>query len=153
MGLVEKIAADITAAMKAKEAGKLDALRGAKAALQLKEVEAKRPLADAEAAKVIETLIKQRREAVEMFEKGGRQELAEKDRAQIAVLESYLPQGLSKAELEAAVASAVAETGAREPKQQGLVMKAVMAKLAGARVDGKEVAALVAAKLRPAPPA
>jgi len=148
MTLVEKIAADITAAMKAKEAAKLEALRGAKSALQLKEIEAARPLTDAEAAKILETLIKQRKEAVEMFEKGGRQELADKDKGQIVVLESYLPKGVTREALEAAVAAAVAETNATEPKHQGAVMKAVMAKLAGARVDGKEVAALVSAKLK-----
>jgi uncharacterized protein YqeY len=148
MGLLDRISGDIGAAMKAKDAARLDALRAAKTALTLREVEAGGPLADAEAAKVLETLVKQRREAIELFLKGGRPELAAKDQAQIAVLESYLPRAPSREELVAAVDAAIAETGAREPKQQGIVMKAVMAKLAGRRADGKEVAALVAERLR-----
>ncbi len=149
MPLTEKIGADIGAAMKQKDAARLDALRAAKTALTLKEVEAGKPLDDAAAGKVIEILIKQRKEAVEMFRKGGREELAKKDEAQIAVLESYLPKGLGREELLAIVDAAIAETGAREPKQQGVVMKAVMAKLAGQRADGKEVSGLVAERLRP----
>ena len=148
MALGERISADITAAMKAKDAARLDALRAAKTAITLREVDSGKPLSDADAAKVLEVLIKQRKEAVELFRKGGRDELAAKDEAQIAVLESYLPKGLSRDELLAIVGDAIAETGAKEPKQQGIVMKAVMAKLAGRRADGKEIAQIVAEKLK-----
>jgi uncharacterized protein YqeY len=149
MALSDRISADLTAAMKAKDAAQLDALRAAKTALTLREVEAGAPLGDAEAAKVLETLIKQRREAVEMYRKGGRDDLAARDEAQIAVLDRYLPKALSREEIARAVDAAIAETGASGPRQQGLVMKAVMAKLAGGRVDGKEVAGIVAEKLAP----
>jgi uncharacterized protein len=149
MALVERINTDITAAMKSKDAARLDALRGAKTALMNKEIEAGKALTDADAGKILEMLIKQRKEAVEMFRKGGREELAAKDEAQIAVLEAYLPKGLSREDLEKVVTDAIAETAAKEPKHQGIVMKAVMAKLAGQRVDGKEVSQLVSEKLRP----
>jgi len=149
MGLTERISADITAAMKAKDAARLDALRLAKTELTKREIEAGKPLPDADAAKVLEMLIKQRREAIELFRKGGREELAAKDAGQLAVLEEYLPKGLTRDEIAAAVAAAIAETGATEPRQQGIVMKAVMARLAGQRFDGKEVASLVSAQLRP----
>ncbi len=151
MGLTDRIAADILAAMKTKDAPRLDALRAAKTALTNREIEAGKALADAEAAKVLETLIKQRREAVELYRKGGRNELAAKDEAQIAVLEGYLPKGLSREELLAAIDAAIGETAAKEPKHQGLVMKAVMAKLAGKRVDGREVAQIVSERLRARP--
>src|SRR4051812_21564020 len=118
MGLLEKISQDIVAAMKAKDAAKLDALRAAKTAITLKEVEAGKPLDDAASAKIVETLIKQRRDAIELFAKGGRDELAEKDRAQVIVLESYLPKPPTREGLQAAVDAAIAETGAKEPKQQ-----------------------------------
>jgi uncharacterized protein YqeY len=148
MGLLEQISADIGAAMKAKDAARLDALRAAKTAITLKEVEAGKPLADPDAAKVIETLVKQRKDAIELFQKGGRDELADKDRAQIAVLESYLPKPPTREELLAAIDAAIAETGVKDQKQQGLVIKTVMGKLAGRRVDGKEVAQMIGAKLR-----
>jgi uncharacterized protein YqeY len=148
MALTERIAADITAAMKQKDAARLDALRAAKAALMKAEVDTGKPQGDPEATKILEMLIKQRKEAVELFRKGGREELAAKDEAQIAVLEAYLPKALSRDELAAVIDAAIAETGAKEPKQQGLVMKAVMAKLAGKRFDGKEVSGLVSEKLK-----
>jgi uncharacterized protein YqeY len=148
MSLTDRISADIGAAMKAKDAPRLDALRGAKSALTLREVEAGKALSDADAAKVLETLIKQRREAVEMFRKGGREDLAAADEAQIAVLQAYLPAAVPRDRLLAIVEDAIAETAAKEPKHQGLVMKAVMAKLAGQRVDGKEVAQIVSERLR-----
>lgn len=147
MALAERINADILTAMKAKDAARLDALRAAKTAL-VKAEDAGKALDDAAAAKVIEILIKQRREAVELYRKGGREELATKDEAQIAVLEGYLPKPVSREELAKAVEAAIAETGAKEPKQQGLVMKAVMGKLAGQRVDGKEVSQMVAERLK-----
>jgi len=148
MSLMEKISADIGAAMKARDAARLDALRAAKSTLMLKEVEAGKPLDDPSALNLIETLVKQRREAVFMYRTGGREDLAQKDEAQIAVLEGYLPSALSRDDLLAVIDSAIAETGAKEPKQQGLVMKTVMAMLKGRRADGKEVAQLVGERLK-----
>lgn len=149
MSLVDRINADIGPAMKQKDALRLDALRAAKSALMNKEIADGKPLSEGDAAKVVEMLIKQRKEAVELYRKGNREELATKDEAQIAVLEAYLPKALGRDELAAIVDEAIAETGAKEPKQQGVVMKAVMAKLGGRRVDGKEVAGIVSEKLKP----
>jgi uncharacterized protein YqeY len=139
MSLNEKIAGDIAAAMKAKDAGRLSALRMLKAAVMNKEVEKGRNLEDAEVLQVVASLVKQRRDSIEQFSKAGRSDLVDKETAEIGVLETYLPPAVSPAEIDAAVAEAIAETGAASPKDMGKVMKAVMPKLAGKNVDGRAV--------------
>jgi uncharacterized protein YqeY len=147
MTLMERIGSDIAAAMKARDQPRLAALRMAKAALMNREVERGRALDLAEEQQVLVSLIKQRRDSVEQFRAGGRPELAEREAAEIALLETYLPPPLDEAALDAAVTEAVAETGASSPKDMGKVMKAVMAKLAGRAVDGKVVSELVKRRL------
>lgn len=147
MALVEQVGRDIATAMKAKDAGRLTALRMLKTALTNKEVEKARALDEAEAQAVVGSLVKQRRDSIEQFTAAGRLELAAKEAAEIAVLEAYLPPAASPAELEAAVAAAIAETGATSPKDMGRVMKAVMAALQGKSVDGRKVNEAVRAKL------
>lgn len=139
MGMNEKIAADITSAMKAKDAARLSALRMLKAAVMLKVVEKNRDLDDAEVLQVVASLVKQRRDSAEQFEKAGRTDLVAKETGEIAILQEYLPPAASAAEVETAVAAAIAETGATSPKDMGKVMKAVMPKLAGKNADGKAV--------------
>jgi uncharacterized protein YqeY len=147
MSLEQKITADIAAAMKAKDAGRLSTLRMLKAALMNKGVEKNRPLELAEELQVVATLVKQRRESIEQFTSGGRTDLAERERGEITVLDAYLPPPVSTAELDAAVSQAIAETGASGAKDMGKVMKAVMTLLAGKTVDGKMVSERVKAKL------
>jgi uncharacterized protein len=147
MSLMKKIADDIAGAMRAKDQGRLAPLRMAKAALMNKEVEKGRTLDEGEAQQVIAALIKQRRDSVEQFTKGGRTDLAEKETAEIATLEAYLPPPVDPAEIEAAVDAAIAETSASSAKDLGRVMKAVMPKLAGRSIDGKTVNELVRRKL------
>ena len=147
MTLVEQIEKELTAAMKAREELRLSVLRMAKSALKLRQVELNKPLDDAQAMAVLRTLVKQRRDSVEQFRKGGREELAAKEEQEIKILETYLPAGASDADIEAAVAEAVAETGASGAKDMGKVMKAAMAKLAGKNADGKRVNEKVRAKL------
>lgn len=155
------ISAEITKAMRAKDAARLDVLRAVKAAFQKEELkkavalvpggDEKRtevPLSESEQLNILKTLIKQRLEAVVMFRNGGRNDLANKDEAQIVVLKEFLPPPVTLEELTAAVVTAIAETGASTPKQQGLVMKAIMAKFGDRPVDGKEAAKLVSEKLR-----
>ena len=147
MTLMERISEDMKAAMRGKDAVKLGALRMAKAALMNREVERGRPLDEAESQQVIASLIKQRRDSIEQFEKGGRADLAAKEQAEIGLLEAYIPPPVDTAEVERAVAEAIQETGATSAKDMGKVMKAVMAKFAGAQVDGKTVSELVKRKL------
>jgi uncharacterized protein YqeY len=149
MTLAERIAQDLTAAMKAKDAARTSTLRMAKAALVNREIEKKGTLDDAEAAKVLQGLVKQREDAAEQYEKGGRPELAAKEKAEIVVLRGYLPAEVTDAEIAAAVEKAVAETGATSPKDLGKAMKAAMAALAasGKSVDGKRVNEAVRKKL------
>jgi hypothetical protein len=147
MAMVEQIEKDLVAAMKAKEGLKLSVLRMAKAALMNKKIELGKPLGDPEALAVLRTLIKQRRESVEQFRKGKRDDLADKEEAEIKIIEGYLPAGASEEEIDAAVASAIQETGASSAKDLGKVMKAAMAKLAGKSVDGKHVNEKVRARL------
>ena len=147
MSLEQQITEDIAAAMKSKSAERLSTLRMLKAALMNKGVEKNRALEAAEELQVVSTLVKQRRDSIEQFTAGGREDLAAKERAEIAVLETYLPPGVTDAELDAAVAQAVAASGAAGPKDMGKVMKAVMALLAGKTVDGKKVSERVKAKL------
>ena len=139
MSLNDKIGGEITAAMKAKDAPRLSALRMLKAAVMNKGVEKGRDLDDAEVLQVVASLVKQRRDSIEQFSKAGRTDLVEKETGEIAVLETYLPPAASAEEIDAAVAAAIAETGAASVKDMGKVMKAVMPKLAGKNADGKAV--------------
>jgi uncharacterized protein YqeY len=144
---MEQISRDIAAAMKAKDQARLAPLRMAKAALMNREVEKGRALDEAEARQVVASLIKQRRDSADQFRKGGREELAERETAEIATLEAYLPPPVDPAELEGAIDAAIAETGAAGPKDLGRVMKAVMGALAGRAVDGRLVTDLVRTRL------
>ena len=147
MTMNEKVAADMTAAMKARDAGRLSALRMLKAAIMNKGVEKGRDLDDAEVQQVVSSLVKQRRDSIEQFQKAGRTDLVDKETAEVAVLEGYLPPAVSAEEIDAAVAAAIAETGATTPKDMGKVMKAVMPKLAGKNADGRAVNDAVRRKL------
>jgi hypothetical protein len=145
--LMKKISEDMTAAMRARDQARLAPLRMAKAALMNQEVEKGRELDDTESQQVIASLIKQRRDSIEQFQKGGREELAAREAAEIVVLEAYLPPPIDPAEIQRAVDEAVAETAASSSKDLGRVMKAVMVKLAGRGADGRVVNALVRSKL------
>jgi hypothetical protein len=147
MSLEQKVTADIGAAMKARDAGRLTALRMLKAALMNKGVEKGRVLEAAEELQVVASLVKQRRDAIEQFTAGGRHDLASKEQAEIVVLETYLPPAVSAEQLERAVSQAISETGAASAKDIGKVMKAVMAQLAGKTVDGRKVNDLVRTRL------
>jgi uncharacterized protein YqeY len=147
MSLSDRLTEDLKLAMKSRDQLRMDVIRMIKAAVLNKEVELKRDLDDAEMSRVMTTLVKQRRESVEQFEKAQRTELADKERKEIKIIESYLPKPLSPQELDAIVASAVAETGSRTLKDMGTVMKAVMARLAGQSIDGKQVSDLVKSRL------
>src|ERR671929_1528355 len=147
MSLKERIVKDMTAAMKAKEAARLSTLRMVKAAVQNREIEKGGELSDEELTKLLQSLVKQRRDSVEQYEKAGRAELAEKERAEIAVIEEYLPQAASREEIESAVAAAIKETGATSMKEMGAVMKAAQARLAGRNADGRTVSEIVKARL------
>ena len=147
MSIVEQVEKDLPAAMKAQEALRLSVLRMMKAALKNKQVELGKPLDDAQAVAVLRTLVKQRHESVEQFRKGGRNDLADKEEAEIKIVESYLPAAATEEEIDAAVAAAIAETGATGSKDLGRVMKTAMAKLAGRNVDGKRVNEKARAKL------
>jgi len=147
MTLSEQISRDITAAMKARDAARLSALRMVKAALMNGEVAKGRPLEEAEAQQVLASLLKQRRDSIEQFRNGGRQDLVEKETAEVTILERYAPPAASAAEVEQAVDAAIKETGAAGPKDMGRVMKAVMGALAGKSADGKLVNELVRKKL------
>ena len=147
MALVEDVNKAITDAMKAKDAARLVALRMLKAALMNREVERGRALDEVEARQVVSALVKQRRDSIEQFTKGGRKDLADKETAEIVVLEGYLPPAVDAGELENAVDAAIASTGATSAKDMGRVMKAVMADLAGKTIDGKAVNELVRRKL------
>ena len=147
MTLNEKIAGEITAAMKAKDAGRLSALRMLKAAIMNKGVEKGRDLDDGEVLQVVASLVKQRRDSIEQFQKAGRTDLVDKETGEVKILEEYLPPAASAEEIDAAVAAAIAETGAASPKDMGKVMKAVMPKLAGKNADGRAVNDAVRRKL------
>jgi hypothetical protein len=138
---MERIAQDLTAAMKAQDAPRLSCLRMAKAALKNKEIDKKAPLDDAESAKVLQGLVKQREDSVTQFRAAGRPELADKEQAEIVVLRAYLPEEASDGEIAAAVDRAVAETGAVSQKDMGKAIKAALAALqaAGKPADGKRV--------------
>jgi uncharacterized protein len=137
MALIDRIQKDLTEAMMAKDELRLSVLRMIKSALKYKEVEKVRPLEDAEAIQVLQTLVKQRRESVEQFFKGGRQDLADKETKEIGILETYLPAAASDSDMSAAIEAAIKETGANSPKAMGAVIKAAKAHLEGKTVDGK----------------
>ena len=147
MSLMQKISADMTVAMRNRDQARLAPLRMAKAALMNREVEKGRALDDVEAQQVIASLIKQRRDSAEQFTKGGRPELAARETAEIATLETYLPPPIDPAEIGKAVDEAVMETGATSPKDLGKVMKVVMGKLAGRGADGRAINEAVHRKL------
>ena len=147
MSLEQTLGADIVTAMKAKDQTRLTALRMLKTALTNKSIEKGRALEAAEELQVVSTLVKQRKDSIEQFTKGGRQDLADKEQAEILVLNAYLPASASDDEIAAAVAAAVTETGATSAKDIGKVMKAAMAALAGKTVDGKKVNEAVKARL------
>ena len=147
MAFVDEVSAAIADAMRQHEAVRLGALRMLKAALMNKEVERGKALDDSDARQVVNSLVKQRRDSIEQFVKGGRQDLADKEAAEIRVLETYLPPAADPAAIDRAIADAITETGAVSPKDMGKVMKAAMAKLAGQTVDGKIVNERVRLKL------
>ncbi|HEV2523430.1 MAG TPA: GatB/YqeY domain-containing protein [Candidatus Acidoferrales bacterium] len=147
MALIDRIQKDLTEAMMSKEELRLSVLRMIKSALKYKEVEKVRPLEDAEALQVLQTLVKQRRESVEQFAKGGRQHLADKETKEIAILETYLPASASDSDMSAAIEAAIVETGANSPKAMGAVIKAVKARLEGKTVDGKTLSDRVRERL------
>src|SRR5262245_57875591 len=147
MPLEQTLGADIVAAMKAKDQTKLTALRMLKTALTNKSIEKGRALEGAEELQVVSMLVKQRRDSIEQFTKGGRADLADKEQAEIAILNAYLPASASDDEIAAAVTKAVTDTGASSAKDIGKVMKAAMAALAGKTVDGKKVNEAVRARL------
>jgi uncharacterized protein len=147
MPLIDQVQQEMVAAMKSGDAARLSALRMLKAALMKLKVDSPKPIDEAAEIGVLKNLIKQRVDAAEMFRKAGRAEQADKEEAEKAMLESYLPAGASEEEIDAAVAGALAETGATSIKQMGVVMKAVQAKLAGKTVDGKSLSDKVRSKL------
>jgi len=147
MSLEQTLGGDIVTAMKAKDQTKLTALRMLKTALTNKSIEKGRALEGAEELQVVSMLVKQRRDSIDQFTKGNRPDLADKEQAEIVVLNAYLPESASDDEIAAAVAAAITETGAAGPKDMGKVMKAVMAGLAGKTVDGKKVSEAVKARL------
>ena len=147
MGLKETIVADMTAAMKEKNAGKLSTLRMVKANLMNRKIEKGDELTDEEVQKALQSLVKQRRDSIEQYEKADRHDLAAKEQSELEVIEGYLPQAASQAEVDAAVDAAVAETGASSMKDMGSVMKAAQAKLAGKSADGRMVSEAVKSRL------
>lgn len=147
MSLKDKVVADMTAAMKAKDAARTSTLRMVKAAIMHREKEGGDELTDDDVMKLLRSQVKQRRDSVEQYQKAGRQELVDKETAEITVIESYLPQAASEAEIETAVNESIAETGATSMKDMGVVMKAVMPKLVGKNADGRVVSETVKKKL------
>jgi uncharacterized protein YqeY len=147
MPLINDVSAAIADAMRKQEAVRLATLRMLKAALMNREVERGRSLDESEERQVVTTLVKQRKDSIDQFTRGGREDLAKKEAAEIVVLEGYLPPAVDPSAIEQAVAEVIAELGAVSPKDMGRVMKAVMARMAGQTVDGKVVNELVRKKL------
>jgi len=147
MTLAEKIQKDLTDAMRSKDELRLSVLRMVKSAITYKETEKIRPLDDTESIQLLQTLVKQRKESIEQFTKGGRKDLADKETKELAIIETYLPAGASDAEMDAAISKAIAETGANSMKQMGAVVKAAKAALGGKTVDGKALSDRVRARL------
>ena len=147
MPLLDRIQKDMIAAMKSKDEARLSTVRMIKTALKKVEVDSMKPLDEATEMQVLNSLIKQRTESAEMFRKGGRVEMAEKEEAERKLIESYMPAAATPEEMEEAIAAALAETQVTSAKQMGVVMKAAQAKLAGKRVDGKALSEKVRARL------
>ncbi len=147
MALMDQVQKDMVEAMKAHEATRLDALRMLKTALMKYKVDTMKDLDEQSELQILNMLVKQRRESADMFRKGNRAELADKEEAELKIIESYMPSAPTEAEIDAAIAAAIAEAGTPTIKQMGLVMKAAQAKLAGKRVDGKALSDRVRAKL------
>ena len=147
MSLKERIVSDMTASMKAKDAARTSVLRMVKAFVMNREIEKGGALDEEEMTKTLQSLVKQRRDSIEQYEKAGRQDLADKERAEIAVIEGYLPQAASREEIEQAVAAAIAETNATSMREMGQVMKAVQARLSDRNADNRTVSEIVKAKL------
>jgi uncharacterized protein len=147
MSLLDRIQKDLVDAMKRREEARLSALRMTKSALKKLEVDSMKPLDENTEMQVLNTLIKQRRDSIEMFRKGNRPELADKEEAELKLIETYLPAAPGETEVDDAIQAAIQETGATSPKQMGVVMKAAQAKLAGKRVDGKALSEKVRARL------
>jgi len=148
MALLERVQADMVAAMKARDDARLNALRMIKAALQKHQVDSMKPLDDPSEQQILKQLVKQRNDAADMFRKGGREEQARKEEAERALIESYMPAEAGEEDIARAVDAALAETGATSAQQMGVVMKAVQAKLAGKRVDGKALSEKVRSRLQ-----
>lgn len=147
MALLERIQKDMTAAMKAREETRLNALRMIKTALTKHQIDSMKPLDQKAELQILNMLLKQRREAADLYRKGGRPELADKEEAELKLVESYLPASASGQEIDAAIAEALEETGVTSLKQMGVVMKAVQTRLAGKHVDGKALSDKVRARL------
>lgn len=147
MTLSKQIVADLTAAMKAQDAGRTSTLRMVKAAMMNRQIEKGSELDDDDMQKLLRSLVKQRRDSIEQYEKAGRQELVDKEQAEIDVIETYLPQAASQEQIEQAVAAAIAETGASSMKDMGKVMKSAQAALAGKNADGRMISEVVKARL------
>jgi uncharacterized protein len=147
MSLSEQIQKDIVTAMKSKDELRLSVLRMIKSAFQLKEVEKMRKLDAAESIQLLQTLAKQRKESIDQFAKGGRQDLVDKETGELKILESYLPAGASQADMDAAVSKAITDTGATSIKQMGAVVKSAKDALTGKAVDGKALSDLVRERL------
>jgi len=147
MSLLDRIQAEMTASMKARDEARLSALRMIKSALKKHEIDSMKPLDEATVIQLMNTILKQRRDSIDMFRKGGRPELAEKEEAELKIVESFLPAAASEGEIAAAIDAAIAETGASSAKDMGKVMKAAQGRLAGKRVDGKALSDKVRARL------
>ena len=147
MTLAEKIVSDLTASMKAQDAARTSTLRMVKAAMMNRQIEKGGPLDDEELSRLLRSLVKQRRDSIEQYQKAGRQELVDKETAEIEVIEGYLPQAASREEIEAVVVEAIASTEANSMKDMGKVMKAAQAALAGKNADGRMVSEIVKSKL------
>jgi uncharacterized protein YqeY len=147
MTLAERIQKDLTDAMRSKDELRLSVLRGVKSAIKYKETDKIRTLDEAETIQILQTLVKQRKESIDQFGKGNRQDLVDKETKELAILESYLPASASDAEMDAAIATAIAETGANSMKQMGAVVKAAKAHLEGKVVDGKTLSDRVRLRL------
>ena len=147
MSLSKQIVTDLTASMKAQDASRTSTLRMVKAAMMNRQIEKGSELDDDDMQKLLRSLVKQRRDSIEQYEKAGRQELVDKEKAEIEVIETYLPQSASQEEIEQAVAGAIAETAANSIKDMGKVMKAAQSALAGKNADGRAVSEVVKARL------
>jgi uncharacterized protein len=147
MSLKQQVLSDLTASMKAQTAERTSTLRMVKSAITYREKEKAGELEDEEVMKLLRSLVKQRRDSIEQYEKGGRQDLADKEAAEIKVIEEYLPQAASREEIEQVVVQAITDVGATSMKDMGKVMKAAQEKLAGKNADGKTVSEIVKAKL------